>query len=319
MLLDDSKPFDAPTFLDDPGFFDHAALRLHSRFRDLLTARPDAVLCGVSAAHLMGLPVPPPLVRGPIHVASPAEIRRTGFRAHRTERIDVRDVDGLPVNAPERVVAECAAMLTEDDLVVLLDAAMSAQKSARVVDAHHSVLHRAEPGMRPEQGVRPVLVPPDRLVPFLRGEATARMHGRKKLLRALDRARGDVRSPRLSRLRIALGHAGLPDPEVRPRVDLPGLAGSPEADGLDLPEHIRPDLLYRDAQVMVGLDPAQVGAETAGRLGGGDPCVTHHVYARRLHDEGWSVVPLTRATELAMAAASVRRLVIHHALARRAA
>ncbi|HEX6955791.1 MAG TPA: hypothetical protein VF156_13025, partial [Agromyces sp.] len=163
---------------------------LHTRCRALLmVCRPDAVVCGPTAAMLHGIPVPHRFGEAsPLHVAVPPEaaaVRRAGVvgRRLRIPPTEVTVVRNVVVTRPSRTWCDLAAHLTVPELVAAADAMVragtaDAQRLRAAVEAH-----------------------PD----FRR---------RRKLETALELADAASESPKESELRAIVVLAGLPRPEA---------------------------------------------------------------------------------------------------------
>lgn len=98
----------------------------------LLGLRDDAFLCGASAAHELGLPLPW-RVRALVEVGVPHPARaprRTGVTARslRVHADDVVRLRGIRVTSPERTFCDLAIRLTVPELVAVADALPSAER-----------------------------------------------------------------------------------------------------------------------------------------------------------------------------------------------
>lgn len=105
-----------------------AALTVFQRAQALvLTLPPNAFFCSVTAALLVGAPLPARLERDPsVHVAVPAPAHAPhgrGVVGHQVTLMgaDVRRWRGLPISAPERLWCELAGVLSVEDLVAVGD------------------------------------------------------------------------------------------------------------------------------------------------------------------------------------------------------
>ena len=222
----------------------------HHALREVV---PEAVVSHVSAAELLGLPLPFALTweRGaPLHVdVAPARRRSSAARltVHtRTGGRPTRLVSGLPVAAPLEVLLDLAGLLPHDELVACIDAFGSLRrKEVRV----------------PVESIR---------------IAAQTVTGRH--VRALRRAAGDARdavdSPRETRTRLMLLRAGFPEPEInRPVID--------PATRIEFSL----DLAYPAWRIAIEYDGKEhFDAERAKRDRYKDEV---------LHDQGWSVLRLT--------------------------
>lgn len=163
---------------------------LHARCRALLmVCRPDAVVCGPTAAMLHGIPVPHRFGEAsPIHVAVPPEaaaVRRAGVVGRRLSipGTDVTVVQHVMVTRPERTWCDLAAHLTVPELVAAADAMVRS-------------------GTTDGQGLRAAV------------EAHPDFRRRRKLQTALELADAASESPKESELRAVVVLAGLPRPEA---------------------------------------------------------------------------------------------------------
>ncbi|WP_101653243.1 hypothetical protein [Brevibacterium ihuae] len=197
-----------------PHWADEEWVALFRRARVLQSVRPQAVFCSLTAAQLTGLPLPPRLRNGPLHVIVPgtSRVRLDGVVGHRTQRVDPIDRFGLRINHPGFVLAEVAGLTSPWNLVQICDALMGKWHGPPVVS------HPA-------------------LTDFLNGHT--RFRGRRRLLAALAEAREGVDSPRETDIRLTIVRAGLPEPRVHPRIRLPSGAV------------IEPDLGYEDRKVVL--------------------------------------------------------------------
>jgi very-short-patch-repair endonuclease len=104
-----------------------AAMPLRAETAAILAVRAGALLSHHTAAALWDLPVPRDSGE-PVHllVAGGSPGRRAGVRAHRTRRLDPRDVrsrHGLPVTSPARTLLDLADTLAPNRLARALDEA----------------------------------------------------------------------------------------------------------------------------------------------------------------------------------------------------
>jgi very-short-patch-repair endonuclease len=155
-------------------------------------------LSHVTAAGVWGIAIPLRLRDGPLHVSTtvPRNAPRIGgVVGHRLDERQVETVlvDGMRVTTPTETWRHLATLLAIDDLVVAGD----------------SLVRRRAPLATEAELVR----------------ALAR-HGGKRGVRRLRAAhllvRSGTDSPAETRLRLLIGRAGLPEPVVNPRVELPG-------------------------------------------------------------------------------------------------
>jgi hypothetical protein len=125
----------------------------------VLAARRDAVASHLTAAELWGLRFPPP---DAVHVLTGpgAALRLEGVRHHRSELLDPGDrtvTRGVPVTAPARTIADCAAAVSRGVLEEVIDDA-ERRRLVRITDLTDCV-DRAftGPGRRPTLDIRAVL------------------------------------------------------------------------------------------------------------------------------------------------------------------
>ena len=115
------KPFHGTR---DPGSATGLVALCHA-YRPVM--RADAFFCSVTAAVIIGVPLPAGLERGRLlHVAVPRPARAPegkGIRGHSVEVTghEVRVWDGLRISTPERVWCELSAVLTVPQLVAAGD------------------------------------------------------------------------------------------------------------------------------------------------------------------------------------------------------
>lgn len=188
--------------------------------------KPHHAYAGATAAIILGLPVSRRALESTqLIVASPnsaPRMRRTLVKAVRVpdrhfERVLV---DGLPIVPVPLLLATAMSEATVDELVALLDAALTRADNYPGRRAHRlGSLH------------------PDALPNLSR--TYAGMHGVAKLRTACDLARVGVESPMESLIRVRLVQAGFPEPEINPEIVL----GNGRI--------VRPDMLYRDAKVTI--------------------------------------------------------------------
>lgn len=228
----------------------------------VVVKRARAVASHLSALRLHGLPVPPWLRDdGRLHVSRPhrkgASVRcGVASHARTVPPEDVVLVHGIPVTSLERTWADLASLLPPrmiDPLVVAGDAAVKRPWSPE---------GRQEP--------RTTVV---RLRAAL--DRAGRFKGVRAAREALELIRVGADSPRETDMRLAIVHAGLPEPELQLVLD-PSLPVSPDADmgyrrwrlvlHYDGGHHDDPDQRQRDqwrndgwaragwAQIWAGLD-----------------------------------------------------------------
>lgn len=155
----------------------------------LMVCRPDAVVCGPTAAMLHGIPVPHRFGEtSPIHVAVPpgaAAVRRAGVVGRRLDiaGTEVTVVQHVMVTRPERTWCDLAAHLTVPELVAAADAMVRS-------------------GTSDAQGLRAAV------------EAHPDFRRRRKLGTALELVDAASESPKESELRAVVVLGGLPRPEA---------------------------------------------------------------------------------------------------------
>ncbi len=149
--------------------------------------RPGQFFCEATAIALHGLPLPLSRSEDVVHVAtspSASPPRASGVAGHRfSASVIVRD--GMPVCSPVDAWSQCAAAMTETELIVLGDALVRRDRplcTMAELEAH----------------VR----------------ACAGRRGARKLVRALARIRPRTDSPMETLTRLVLVSAGLPEPAV---------------------------------------------------------------------------------------------------------
>ncbi|MFK4731318.1 DUF559 domain-containing protein [Agromyces mediolanus] len=156
--------------------------------------KPGQVFSHVTACRLLGIPVPSRLIDDRIDVADflPAALPRgRGVRGHRLSPrgIQLTTVGGLPVVAAEVAWCQLAALASQRELVVAGD----------------GLLRRHAPLATPERVALAV-------------EQRAGRRGHRALVRAAHEIRAGTDSPQETLLRLDLVAAGLPEPEVNPRI-----------------------------------------------------------------------------------------------------
>jgi very-short-patch-repair endonuclease len=161
---------------------------LLARLRAALHRRPDAIVCGLSAARLYGLGALPSYTPAePVHllVASTSARPRTAglvLRAGRVPDDEVRIVRGLPATDVPRTLADLLLAWDRPEAVALMDAALHGRRLAHLDDVRAELFGR-------------------------RGGA-----GRYRWLQQVD---GRAESPLESRVRLVLTDAGLPPEELQ--------------------------------------------------------------------------------------------------------
>lgn len=170
--------------------------------------RDGDVFSHATAAILLGAPLP----RGHdrvIHVTSQADnrIRRPGVHGHRAAEVPRTVTFGLPIATPAYAWFQLATLLRHDDLVAVGD-------------------YLVTPRRLPSQ-------PAIASVEALRATIPERARGAGRARRALAEVRVGAESRMETLTRLLLIRAGLPEPELNPRLTI----GS---------RRLHPDLLYRE-------------------------------------------------------------------------
>lgn len=193
---------------------------------------PDAVCCLETAALLWDCPLPPALQRDlKIHLAKAsggARPVRKGIAGHRLalRQQDVSMLDGVPVTGPARTWLDLASVLDFEDLVAAGDYFVCSQSRSfgppkmalcSLADLHEQV--SSNPGVR----------------------------GIRKARLALELCRVGADSVPETRLRLALGRIGLPEPVLSYVVQDPT--------GWEL---AWPDMAFPDFKVAVNYDGATI-------------------------------------------------------------
>jgi len=190
------------------------ATTLDERARDLSVILPKgAAFSHVTAARLWRLPLPTSWTRTePVDVLTRGTpLRRSGVRGHRgLERREIEVLRGLRVTCPVPTWADLATIqgLSVEDLVIAGDAFAT-----------------RDPGL---------------LAGFARAGERAGGRGLRKVRAAAELIRSGSGSPMETRVRLAFGLAGLPEPELNATVYA--------EDGHFL---ARVDFLWREARVIV--------------------------------------------------------------------
>lgn len=165
--------------------------------------RPGQRFVGVSAVRLWHLPHPADWTsEEALEVAVPQEQsppRARGVAGRRLARARAESwrLKGVPVVDPVAAIFSCAAELTVDQLVILLDAVISTSTGY--------------PGFGAIVG-RP-MVTLDEVRTRL--AAWGRFPGNGRVRAALPSVRDGVESPKETETRLAIVHAGLPEPQVQ--------------------------------------------------------------------------------------------------------
>lgn len=170
--------------------------------RALVNGRPDAVVVGLTAAALWGMPLPPSaaveIERGRVSVSRRSRDRAwrgQGISGHAIDLPDhhVTECESLQVTTPVRTWLDCAALVSSDHLLAMGD--WSVDRGL----------------MRTEE-----------LLALISWG-----HGRRGVVRAREVAalvRRGVDSPQESRLRWLVVSHGLPEPTINPVIVLPDMS-----------------------------------------------------------------------------------------------
>lgn len=128
--------------------------------------RADRALCGLSAAYLWGLPVPPSqsamFSEFPIHVTSlkgARSTRRSGTAGHELQLPEghISWIEGIRLTSPARTWLDCAALLEPKFLVAMGDAIL-ARRMASLDDLEAVVMWaKRRRGVRLARRILPVL------------------------------------------------------------------------------------------------------------------------------------------------------------------
>ena len=166
-------------------------IELVRRCREYAPVAPETwAFSHITAARLYRIPLPPGLRRSPLlHVAVLAghqPPRRVGVVGHRLTSWRVREVDGLPVVAPEIAWAQVASSLSIDELVVAGDFLVKRKRPLSTIERIGIELA----GARGQRGVRTAMA-------------------------AMRDVRAGTDSPPESELRLVIVRGGLPEPLVR--------------------------------------------------------------------------------------------------------
>jgi hypothetical protein len=210
--------------------------------------RPGQVFSHATAARLHGLPLPKRLeVDLPLHVSAvrPGSPPRTrGVVGHRLSRAPVlHEVSGLPVCAPTETWVQLGEELTLDEAIEVADHLLTVSPLGQELTRRLMTA---------------------RLDAFRRVSAP-------KLRAALAQARCPVLSPGETRVRLLLVRAGIPEPEVNPKIF--------DSQGRYLG---KPDLVWRAKRI--GLEYEGAGHAEEGQM-------RRDIDRReRFHDAGWDII-----------------------------
>lgn len=188
-----------------------------------LRMSPEQFFSGVTAAIILGLPLPLGLARSQLlHVCTDEPAARhgsSGVIGHhvRAGSIAVVEVRGLRVTSPVDTWCRLASVLDLDDLIKVGDALVRRKKPLATMESLRAAVLRY-----------------------------AGHRGVRKLREAFDWVRPGVDSPKETELRLLIVRAGLPEPEVN--CDITDRLGVKIATG---------DLVYRLYRVLVEYDGEQ--------------------------------------------------------------
>lgn len=180
-----------------PLWADHEWALKQMHLRALLRLYDDVAACNVTAARLYGLPLPPRMDEGRMHVATSAlnaSKSRRGVVLHRYGGLRVSSFFELPLISVPQLFIELAPIMTVDQLTAIGDAAIGRWTGGPLTS-----------------------------LSALRGEVAARdrIRDRRTAEQALDLIREDVDSPRETWLRLWLIRHGFPEPVIHPEIDCP--------------------------------------------------------------------------------------------------
>lgn len=162
---------------------------------------PEQLIGGVTALHVWGYPGPAPwALDDDIVVVVPTDAvrpRTRGVKSLRVARGRVRrwKVDGIPISDPVSAMFIAARDLTDDQLVIVLDALLTRASNYPDLLPSRPLITRAEIERRLREW--------------------GRFDGCKRVREALERAREDVESPKETQTRLLLISCGLPEPTVQ--------------------------------------------------------------------------------------------------------
>ncbi|EIV90614.1 type IV toxin-antitoxin system AbiEi family antitoxin domain-containing protein [Frankia sp. QA3] len=144
-----------------PGVFAPPPFPLSARVRAALVGRPHAVVCGITAARLLGFPgAEPENPAEPVHLLLPPRLTRAqprGIRLHFTELGPGERVDlaGIPVTSPARTLADLVlAAPSREAAVAEMDAALRSGVVPNLRAAREAASGRR--GFRPTQAWWPL-------------------------------------------------------------------------------------------------------------------------------------------------------------------
>lgn len=229
----------------------------------LQMSRPDAVVSHVSAAELYGWALPIGAARGRrVHVTTESNVvRRAEFVGHRQAELASSRLYGVQVATREETLRQVSGLMSEDDLLALLEGMCGHWHGPPEVTPRVLAQHAA---------------------------SWKRFRGKRQLMRAIQRVRPEVRSPRETALRLEIMAYGLPEPVVAHPVHLEGRT-------------FHPDLSYPDLRIAIEYD--------------GD----HHRQDRwqweadirredLFREAGWAYVRVTRSTNMAELLPRIERM-----------
>ncbi|WP_209324267.1 hypothetical protein [Brevibacterium renqingii] len=199
-----------------PEWADEEWDRMGLRLRALQLKYPQVAASHASAGVLYGLPLPSGSMDGQLHVSVDdrnLRIRRPGVVLHRVSDFQRTNVFGHQLMTGPSLFLQFAASLDVPSLVMIGDAMIGRWHGPRLCT-----------------------------LPQLRGHFTSRksVKNRRRVEEALALIRPDVDSPKETELRLWIISAGLPEPEVHPRIFCEQLNTA-----------IRPDLGYVAARLAI--------------------------------------------------------------------
>lgn len=203
------------------------------RLRAIQDLHPSGAFFHTTALRVLGVELPGRWERDPtLHLTHPShhpvDSRRPDMRHHwRGADVPTRMIDGVRVTATAYSFVDLAALgATLEELVIVGDSAL---------------FDHRQPGRGRNR--RPGVVPLDVLTAGVERRRGARGVVRAREALALVRVGAD--SPQETRLRLHLAAAGIPEPEVNPRI------------GLVTGQGLRVDLVWAEAKVAVEYDGDQ--------------------------------------------------------------
>ncbi|MBO9705910.1 MAG: hypothetical protein J7474_10430 [Arthrobacter sp.] len=209
---------------------------LSERVRPFLDINDRCAVSHLTAAELGGLPsrrrVNETMTFHVIRPEGAADLKRPHVVVHRAKLYDdeITTYQGIRITTPERTWLDLAAMLTVDELVVAGD----------------HLVRVPYPDFDGRTAPLCTVADLQRMIDRHKGK-----RGLRKAKLALQLVRVGSDSPQETLLRLAIGRAGLPEPELNVPVD-DGRSGRP----------VRPDLSYRQYRIAVEYEGDGHGEES---------------------------------------------------------